>query len=109
MDVTALSAALAVATLTGVIVLQRLQITRLLDRLSDAARTDPLTGLLNRPAVEEMLDDELDRCRRTGRPVSVLVGDVDALGQVNALHGHRAGDAAIELVARDLRKWKRRI
>jgi diguanylate cyclase (GGDEF)-like protein len=41
--------------------------------------------------------------------VSVLIGDLDWLDLVNARHGHRTGDAVLQLVARDMRKWKRRI
>jgi hypothetical protein len=44
---------------------------RLIERLADAARTDPLTELLNRRGFEERLNIELSRAQRTGRPVSV--------------------------------------
>jgi diguanylate cyclase (GGDEF)-like protein len=88
---------------------QRRQIARLAARLSDATRTDPLTGLLNRRAFEQLLDSELERSRRTGRPLSVLVGDLDGLAHVNARCGYAAGDSALQLVARDMQKWKRRI
>jgi diguanylate cyclase (GGDEF)-like protein len=99
----------AVVVLLVLVVLQRRQIARLAAQLSDATRTDPLTGLFNRRAFEALLDDELERSRRTGRPLSVLVGDLDGLAKVNASEGHRAGDAALQLVARDLQKWKRRV
>ena len=101
--------------LGGVLVLlavtfrQRVQMASLAARLSDAIRTDPLTGLLNRRAFEQLFDVELERSRRTGRPVSVIVGDLDGLGIVNARGGHAAGDAVLQLVARDMEKWKRRI
>ena len=101
--------------LAGVLVLlavtfrQRVQMAGLAARLSDAIRTDPLTGLLNRRAFEQLFDVELERSRRTGRPVSVIVGDLDGLGIVNARGGHAAGDAVLQLVARDMEKWKRRI
>jgi len=105
----------SIATVGGVLILllfvvhQRRQIAGLAARLADATRTDPLTGLLNRRAFEELLDTEVERSRRTGRPLSVLVGDLDGLGLVNASRGHRAGDAVLALVARDMQKWKRRI
>jgi diguanylate cyclase (GGDEF)-like protein len=105
----------SVLTLGGALVLlaaivhQRRQIARLTARLSEATRADPLTGLLNRRAFEELFDAELERSVRTGRPVSVLIGDLDWLDLVNARHGHRTGDAVLQLVARDMRKWKRRI
>ena len=88
---------------------QRRQIATLTARLSDATRIDPLTGLLNRRAFEELFDSELERCRRTGRGLSVIVGDLDGLSEVNKRRGHRGGDAVLQLVARDMEKWKRRI
>jgi diguanylate cyclase (GGDEF)-like protein len=98
-----------VLVLVGVIFHQRRQIARLSTRLSDAARTDPLTGLLNARAFEELLDSELERSRRTGRPLSVVVGDLDGLREVNGRLGFTAGDRVLQLVARDMLKWKRRI
>jgi diguanylate cyclase (GGDEF)-like protein len=98
-----------VLVLLGLVVHQRRQIARLATRLSDATRIDPLTGLLNRRAFEHLLDSELERSRRTGRPLSVIVGDLDGLASVNARLGHPAGDGVLQLVARDMLKWKRRI
>jgi diguanylate cyclase (GGDEF)-like protein/putative nucleotidyltransferase with HDIG domain len=95
--------------LAGLAVLQRGRIRALRTRISDAARSDPLTGLLNRRSFDELLELEVERARRTGRPLSVLFGDIDNFARVNAEQGHEAADAALELVARDLGKWKRRI
>ena len=85
------------------------RIVALRARISDAARTDPLTGLLNRRALEELLDTELERASRADRPVSVIVGDLDSFATVNERHGHAAGDSALQLVAGSCLKWKRRI
>jgi diguanylate cyclase (GGDEF)-like protein/putative nucleotidyltransferase with HDIG domain len=85
------------------------RIAALRTRISDTARTDPLTGLLNRRAFEELLDMELERATRADRPLSVIVGDLDAFAAVNEREGHAAGDSALQLVASDCRKWKRRI
>jgi diguanylate cyclase (GGDEF)-like protein/putative nucleotidyltransferase with HDIG domain len=98
-----------VLVLLGVIVHQRRQIARLSTRLTDASRTDPLTGLLTRRAFEELLESELERSRRTGRPLAVVVGDLDGLGELNGRLGLSAGDRALQLAARDMLKWKRRI
>ena len=95
--------------LMAVVLYQRRQIARLGARLVEATRVDTLTGLLNRRAFEEMLDEELERSLRTGRPLSVIVGDLDWLQLVNARHGSETGDVVLQLVAQDLRKWKRRI
>src|SRR5918992_6104638 len=105
----------SVLTLGGALVLlavildRRRRIARLPARLSEATRVDPLTGLLNRRAFEELFDAEIERSRRTGRAVSVVIGDLDWLDLVNVRHGHRTGDAVLQAVARDMQKWKRRI
>lgn len=69
------------------------------DQLAIAARTDPLTGLLNRRAFDAM------RADRAAGPFagSVAVVDLNHLKRLNDEHGHAAGDAAIQLVARALR------
>jgi diguanylate cyclase (GGDEF)-like protein/putative nucleotidyltransferase with HDIG domain len=98
-----------VPALAGLAVHQYRRIAALRARISDAARTDPLTGLLNRRALEELLDMELERATRADRPLSVIVGDLDSFAVVNEHHGHAAGDSALQLVASDCLKWKRRI
>jgi two-component system cell cycle response regulator len=95
--------------LAGVAVHQRRRMTSLRARIADANRTDPLTGLINRRAFEELLELELERALRAERPMSVVVGDIDAFRQVNEQHGHAAGDEALQSVARNALKWKRRI
>ncbi|MGQ9531750.1 MAG: GGDEF domain-containing protein [Desulfotomaculales bacterium] len=75
----------------------------LLPYLLAEATTDPLTGLLNRRGVERALRRELARARRHGLPLAVLFGDLDGLKDINDAHGHRAGDAALRLVAGCLR------
>lgn len=69
------------------------------DQLAIAARTDPLTGLLNRRAFDAM------RADRAAGPFagSVAVVDLNHLKRLNDEHGHAAGDAAIQIVARALR------
>lgn len=99
----------AALVLLAVVYRQRRQIAALVERLSEASRADQLTGLLNRRAFEELLSFELDRSRRTGRPVSVIVGEIDGMGRLNAERGHAAGDVALQQVAMDMSKWKRRI
>jgi diguanylate cyclase (GGDEF)-like protein len=95
--------------LAGLAVLQRGRIRALRTRIANAARSDPATGLLNRRAFDELVALELERSRRTGRPVSILLGDLDRLAGLNEVAGQAVGDAALEQVARDLDKWKRRI
>jgi diguanylate cyclase (GGDEF)-like protein/putative nucleotidyltransferase with HDIG domain len=88
---------------------QKRRLKALDDRIADANHTDPLTGLINRRAFEELLELELERAVRAGCPMSVVVGDIDAFRQVNEQHGHAAGDAALQSVAANALKWKRRI
>jgi diguanylate cyclase (GGDEF)-like protein len=98
------------AVVAGVLVASlRSRIEGLVLRLSDAARTDPLTGLLNRRAFEELFAVELERASRGRRPLSVLVGDIDGFKLVNDRLGHHEGDAALQALAGDIEKWKRRI
>src|SRR5215213_11350427 len=91
---------LGVGTLGLLVVVlhQRRQLSALGVRLEESSRVDPLTGLLNRRAFEEMLNFELDRSRRTGRPVSLIIGEVDGLGRLNSERGHAAGDTALQQV-----------
>ena len=74
---------------------------RLIDRLASAARTDPLTGLGNRPAFEEALATQLDN---PAARLSVAVFDIDRLKQTNAAFGYGAGDAVLRRVAEVLRR-----
>lgn len=71
----------------------------LMERLEEVARTDALTGLLNRRAWEEQLPTELDRARRTQRPVCVAMLDLDRFKAYNDGHGHPAGDRLLERFA----------
>ncbi len=87
---------LVAALVIGVL---RDRVITLVERLGDAARTDPLTGLLNRRGFDELLARELQRSRRTKRPLSLLVGDLDGFKEVNDRHGHPAGDRVLRQVA----------
>jgi diguanylate cyclase (GGDEF)-like protein len=73
------------------------------DALIEQARTDALTGLLNRRAFTERLHDELARATRYGTPLSLLLLDLDGLKRFNDRAGHHAGDAALQALARSLR------
>jgi diguanylate cyclase (GGDEF)-like protein/putative nucleotidyltransferase with HDIG domain len=95
--------------LAGFALLQRRRIADLRTRIADSNRTDPLTGLLNRRAFEELLERELERAARAERPISVIVGDVDGFRAINEAHGHAAGDTALQAIAHNALKWKRRI
>ena len=71
----------------------------LLGRLEVAARTDDLTGLLNRRAWNEELGRELSRADRAGRALCVAILDLDRFKQYNDTHGHQAGDRFLKQIA----------
>ena len=91
------------------IAILRRRVNGLIARLSDAARTDPLTGLLNRRGFQNVIGLELERSRRSGRPCSLLVGDLDHFKRVNDVLGHPAGDERLAQFAQLLYVGKRRI
>jgi diguanylate cyclase (GGDEF)-like protein/PAS domain S-box-containing protein len=66
------------------------------------ARHDPLTGLLNRYALAELLEQETLRARRYKHPIGVLMVDVNRLKDVNDGFGHATGDQVLQLVAKAL-------
>jgi diguanylate cyclase (GGDEF)-like protein len=76
-----------------------LVVSRLVSELKRASRHDPLTGLLNRRAIDEALAAEVQRARRLGAPFSVLMLDVDHFKPINDTHGHAAGDRALQHLA----------
>jgi two-component system, cell cycle response regulator len=72
------------------------------EALADQERlaiTDALTGLHNRRFFEEILRMEADRATRTGRPLGLLVIDLDHFKQVNDRHGHQVGDRVLKEAA----------
>jgi diguanylate cyclase (GGDEF)-like protein len=77
------------------------------DRLQELARTDTLTGLLNRRAFEDRFEQEFARATRHGLPLSLLLVDVDNLKDLNDRAGHRAGDLALQETASALRNGSR--
>jgi diguanylate cyclase (GGDEF)-like protein len=85
--------------LGGLIMRLQRRVEELVMRLADSARRDALTGLLNRRGFEERLEVELARATRVGRPVALILCDVDHFKTVNDQLGHPAGDAVLLRVA----------
>lgn len=88
------------AVAAGVMAGLAAQVREFVSRLEDDARTDPLTGLDNRRALREQFERELARTKRTRRPMSLIVLDLDHFKAFNDAFGHLAGDDALKRVAR---------
>jgi diguanylate cyclase (GGDEF)-like protein len=64
-------------------------------RLLSLATSDPLTGLLNHRAFQERVESEVGRAQRYGRPLALVLLDLDYFKSINDAYGHQAGDAAL--------------
>jgi diguanylate cyclase (GGDEF)-like protein len=87
----------------------RAQTEKVVGRLVDVAGTDSLTGLANRRDFEERFGRELQRSRRTGRPLGLVVLDLDWFKEINDRFGHEAGDRTLQQLAGVLRRETRSI
>jgi diguanylate cyclase (GGDEF)-like protein len=70
-----------------------------LDQVQRLARTDGLTGLLNRRAILALVEEEATRARRTGEPFSLAILDIDRFKGINDTLGHTAGDEVLKHLA----------
>jgi diguanylate cyclase (GGDEF)-like protein len=77
------------------------------DRLRAAAAVDSLTGLLNRGQLGPRVSELVAAARRTERPLSCLMIDLDHFKAVNDTYGHQAGDEVLAETARRLDRAKR--
>ncbi len=68
--------------------------------LEELARTDALTGLVNRRGFDELAHREVLRVRRTGEPLVIAIVDVDHFKRWNDTHGHAEGDRLLVAAAR---------
>lgn len=80
------------------------RLKRALDTIRRMALTDPLTGLTNRRAFDGMLAREWKQGLRQGRPLGLLMIDIDCFKQYNDTYGHPAGDACLAGVAHALQE-----
>jgi len=73
------------------------------EKTLEESRRDPLTGLANRRAFDERLAEAIREAEESGRPLSLLVGDIDHFKGINDAYGHHTGDQIIKLIGKTLR------
>lgn len=82
---------------------------RLFDQVRTLAISDPLTGLANYRRLIAVIESELDRSRRTNRPFSIVLLDMDGLKAINDRYGHLVGSRALVRLGKILRNHSRAI
>ena len=82
-------------------------VTGLVRSLAEVARTDTLTGLKNRLALEQEIHVEVERTLRAENELSIVIGDLDHFKAVNDELGHRAGDEALVRIGQILHTRRR--
>src|SRR5208283_4668879 len=82
---------------------------QLFDQVSRMAASDSLTGLANHRRLVEVLENEIQRSRRTGRSFALLLFDLDDLKKINDKYGHLTGSHAIKRLGNALRGSSRTI
>jgi len=87
------------ADLTGSLRDRNRQLRDARRQLTDLANVDELTGLGNRRMVNNVLQDEINRARRVGTELSVILLDVDCFKNYNDNYGHPAGDEVLKSLA----------
>jgi diguanylate cyclase (GGDEF)-like protein len=78
-----------------------------LARIAELARTDPLTGLMNRRSFEEQATREMAKARRNGTSLVLAMADIDHFKPLNDQFGHAAGDEVLRQLAARLRSGLR--
>ena len=82
---------------------------RLFDQVRSMAVSDPLTGLANYRRLIAVIESELDRSRRTQRPFSIVLLDMDGLKAINDRYGHLVGSRALVRLGKILKNHSRAI
>jgi diguanylate cyclase (GGDEF)-like protein len=77
------------------------------ETLEHAALTDGLTGMQNRRYFDDALKEYLEEFRRIGKPVGLMILDLDHFKLVNDTHGHDVGDSVLRAVAKCLKDMTR--
>jgi diguanylate cyclase (GGDEF)-like protein len=82
-------------------------VTELQSELAEQARTDPLTGAMNRRALEEAALRETARSIRHGNPLCTIMIDIDQFKHLNDARGHAAGDRALQALVNQVKTMLR--
>jgi len=83
------------------------QLRTALQKVELDAATDALTGHWNRRALDNVLDQQLERCASSGKPFSILMIDIDFFKNINDEFGHMVGDDVLRAFAQRLREFLR--
>jgi len=83
------------------------EVQKLQEQLREQALHDPLTGLYNRRYLDESIGREMIRAERYGRPIGIVMCDIDHFKIVNDTHGHLVGDEILRMFAELLKKNSR--
>lgn len=86
-----------------------LELKQLRDRLKEQTLVDGLTGLANRRRFDEQLKMEWNRAQRHGKPLALIMIDIDHFKRYNDSYGHLQGDDCLKAVAATLRGGARRL
>jgi diguanylate cyclase (GGDEF)-like protein len=81
---------------------------KLFREVQNQAHTDALTGLRNHRAFQETLRTEMHRSQRYGRPLGLVMLDIDSFKELNDRFGHQAGDTALTELGKVIRAATRR-
>jgi len=89
----------AVLERTGELESEKAELLRAREQMRHFAEFDGLTGLLNHRVILDRLRGEIERSRREGTPLSILMIDLDHFKSINDSYGHQAGDSVLKEVA----------
>jgi len=91
------------------VALDRTDYYKMSEDLRKISITDSLTDLYNRRFFQDRISEEIERSRRHGLPVSLIMLDIDNFKQYNDTYGHLAGDEALRLTAATIKNSVRNI
>jgi diguanylate cyclase (GGDEF)-like protein len=80
---------------------QRAELAQALSRLRENTTRDELTGLINRRHMQALMEQEHQRCVRSGQTFCLAVLDIDNFKPVNEAHGYAVGDAVLRAVSQE--------